>query len=137
MVNGLTVGLAESLFLPLTTPVIQVLASVTGINAKTVANTALYVSPKTAVIVSAIIRCTAASGITGAPTLGVGNIAGTNNIFASTTLSTLTTTSSVFGFQLLGASLSTPPSGTIYLNIGTGSSGTSQTIAVDLIGYLL
>lgn len=116
-----------------------ILSTVAGINAKTVANTALYTAPagKTAIITGAIIRCTAANTLSSGPAMGIGNVAGTNNIFASSTLTALTTTTAIFGFVLVGISISTAAAGVIYANIGTGATGTSQTIAVDLLGYLL
>lgn len=116
-----------------------ILATITGINAFSVANTALYTVPtgRTAIITNVVVRSTAASSVTSGPAVGVGNIAGTNNIFASATLSALTTTNSIFGFTLVGMSLSTPASGVVYLNLGTAATGTSETIAVDVMGYLL
>lgn len=115
-----------------------VLATVNSINAKAIANTALYTVPtgKTAVVTGVIVRCTAASSISSGPSAGIGNVAGTNNIFASATMNALTTTSSDFGFIFSGASLTTPAAGVIYLNIGTGASGTSQTISADILGYI-
>lgn len=116
-----------------------ILSTTTGINAQNIANTPLYTVPvgKVAVITSATIRCTAATAITTGPALGIGNIAGTNNIFASTAINVLTTTSNIFGFQLVGMSILTPASGIVYLNLNTASIGTSQTIACDLIGYFV
>lgn len=115
-----------------------ILSVTTGINAQSVANTAIYTVPagKTAIITGVVIRCTAATSITIGPSLGIGNAAGTNNIFASATITALTTTSTIFGFELVGMSVLTAAAGVIYLNLGTGSTGTSQTIACDLIGYI-
>lgn len=115
-----------------------ILSSTNNIDAKTVANTPLYTVPMgNCVITGAIVRCTSATAITNGPTLGIGNAAGTNNIFASTAITALTTTTSIFGFTFFGVSVLTPTSGIIYLNLGTASTGTSQTISVDLQGYLI
>lgn len=118
---------------------VGILATVAGINAKTVANTALYTVPtgKTAVITGATIRCTAATAITIGPSLGIGNVSGTNNIFASSVITGLTSTTTSFGFSFVGMSVVTTAAGIIYCNLGNGSTGTSQTISVDLIGYLV
>ena len=118
---------------------VALLGTVTGINAQTIANTALYTVPagRTAIITGVIIRCTAATSITAGPSLGIGNMAGTNNIFASAALTALTATTSTYGFSLIGMSLATAAAGVVYLNLGTASTGTSQTIAVAVMGYLV
>lgn len=115
-----------------------ILATVSGINAKTVANTTLYTVPvgKTATITGAVVRCTAASSITSGPSAGIGQTSGTNNIFASATMTALTAVLSVFGYSLVGMSIAVAAGGSVFFNIGTGSSGTSQVITVDLMGYL-
>jgi len=122
--------------LNLTAPV--VLSTTTGIDGKTVANTSLYTVPtgKTAIITGYVTRCTAATAITVGVSAGIGNIAGTNNIFASGA-SGITTTSQIFGNSLSGTSILTPAAGVIYYNLGTAATGTSQTLSVDLIGYLI
>lgn len=117
---------------------LPVLATVTGINAKTVANTALFTVPtgKTCTVTGYIVRCTAATAITNGPTAGIGNVAGTNNIGSSQNEATLTSVLSTFQWPINGVSLATAAGGIIYYNLGTAATGTSQTIQVDLIGYL-
>lgn len=118
---------------------IPVLSTTTAIDGKTIANTSLYTVPagKTAVITGAAVRCSAATAITIGPSAGVGNVAGTNNIFASAAITALQTTTDVFGFSLVGMSKVTAAAGQIFLNLGTAATGTSQTLAVDLYGYLV
>lgn len=120
-------------------PVISVLSSTGSINAKTIAATNLYTVPagRTAIITGATIRCTAASAITVGPALGIGVAAGEQDIFASTAINALTTTLVIFGFTAVGMSVSAAAGAVIKVGIDTGSTGTSQTIAVDLMGYLL
>lgn len=120
-------------------PIVRLLASTTGINAKTVANTLAYTNStgKNVILTKAIIRCTAASAITVGPTMGIGTASGTSDIFAATALTVLTTTSNIFGFDLVGASVLVPNGGTIYINVTVASTGTSQTIAADLSGYAI
>lgn len=117
----------------------SILSTTTGINGVAIANTALYTVPagKTAIITDYIVRVSAATAVTIGPSAGIGNVAGTNNISASQTMTTLTTTTSNFQWQVIGASISTAAAGVIYFNIGTGATGTSETLAVDLIGYLV
>jgi hypothetical protein len=116
---------------------ISIISKTMGINAKSVNNSLLYTNStgKTVILTNAIIRCTAASGISNGPSAGLGTIAGTDNIFASTAMNTLTTTTSIFGFSSVGISMSVPDGGQVFFNLGTPSTGTSQTLAVDLIGY--
>lgn len=111
----------------------------TGINAKTVANTSLYTVPagKSLVVQCFNVRVSAASAITVGPSGGVGNVAGTNNIAASQNMTALTTTANTFQWPIVGASLLTAAAGQIYFNLGIASTGTSQTIIIDLIGYLV
>lgn len=120
------------------------LASVSGINAKTVANTSLYTVPtsKTAIITAAIVRCTAATAITNGPTLSMGrNSASFNDIFASTAINALTNAGpgagSMFGFSTIGMSALAAATDVVSVAITNASTGTSQTIAIDLIGYLV
>lgn len=117
--------------------VINLLSSTTGVNAKTVANTALYTVPsgKTAVITGYVVKVSAASSITGGPTAGIGNTAGTNNIGASQAMNALLTTTDTFQWSIIGSSKTTVAAGIVYFNLGTVSTGTSQTITIDLFGY--
>lgn len=115
-----------------------ILAVITGINAKTVANTLLYTVPagKTCTITGYVVRVTAATAITTGAAAGIGNIAGTNNISASQGMNTLQAVLNTFQWPNIGISLATAASGAIYFNLGTAATGTSQTIEVVLMGYL-
>ena len=116
------------------------LLSTTGaINAKSTGTTALYTAPlgKTAIITAAMVRCTAAIAITVGPTLGIGVAAGEDDIFSSTAITALTTTSKTSGFSTIGMSVSVAAASVIKVGIDTASTGTSQTIAIDLMGYLI
>ncbi len=119
-----------------TTPII--LSTTTSINAKATGTTTLYTVPagKTAVITGAVIRCTAATSITVGPTLGIGVAANEDDMFASTALTALTTTAKIYGFSLVGMSVLGNAGDVIKVGCDAASTGTSQTIAIDLIGYL-
>lgn len=110
----------------------------TGINAKTTATTTLYTVPagRTLIVTNCIVRVTAASSITvGLSASVTASTSGT--IYASSAMTTLTATPQIFQFPTSGISVSASGGETIGFVIGTGATGTSQTVAVDLIGYLL
>lgn len=113
--------------------------TITGINAKTVANTALYTVPAgyQFICTSAVVRCTAASSISAGPNAGIGSTAGTSNIFAAVTMTALTGTTNDYGFSFPGSSLITASGGVVYFNLAVAATGTSQTVSVDLNGYLI
>lgn len=118
----------------------QNLATISNINAKSIATTTLYTPPsgKTAIITGAIVRCTAASAITNGPTVSVGMTSSAySDIFAATALNALTGTTSVYGFSLTGMSVSIAGGTAIKANLSAAATGTSQTISIDLIGYLI
>lgn len=126
---------------------IGILATVGGISAFTVANTALFSVPpgKTCVVTGYIVRVTDASGVSAGPTAGLGNVGGTNNILPSQTMTGLTSASTAgstsnFSWLIQGMTSVTPGGGTIYFNLtasGSPSTGASETLAVDLHGYLV
>lgn len=113
------------------------LSSTTGINAKSVANTTLYTVPagKTCVITRAVVRCTAASAITNGPTANIFNVSA-SDIYTSTAINALTTTTTLFHFNSVGMSVSAAAASTITFSVTNASTGTSQTVAVDLFGYI-
>lgn len=119
------------------TPV--VLNTVTGIDGKAVAATTLYTVPtgRTAIITGATIRATVATAITVEPAMGIGVAAGESDMFASTTLTGFTTTAKVWNFVATGLSVVGNAADVIKLGIDTGSTGTTHTLAADLIGYLI
>lgn len=118
--------------------IVKILSTVVGVDAKAVATTALYTVPtgKTCVVTAAIIRCTAATAVTIGPQLGIGIAAGEDDIFASTTLTSLTSASKCFGFSSVGTSVIGASTNVIKLGVDVATTGTSQTLAVDLMGYI-
>lgn len=119
------------------------LATVNGVNTKVTGTTLLYTVPagRRAIILSAIIRCVTATAITVGPTLSIGqNSPSYNDIYASAVLTGLISTSgtgSSFGFGSIGLFAQGAPGATIDLSITNAATGTSQTISVDLNGYLV
>jgi len=116
-----------------------ILSSTTGINGKTVTNTNLYTVPsgRTAIITGYVVRCSAASSITVGASAGIGNSGGTNNIVASQAMTALLTTSDLYVWNIQGGSKTVAAGSSVFFNLGTAATGTSQTLIVELIGYLL
>jgi len=110
-----------------------------AINGKSVENTALYTVPtgKKAVVTGYVVRCTAAAAISIGASGGIGNIAGTSNISAAQDMTALLAPANTFQQPIMGASLITSAGEIIYFNLTGAATGTSQTLAVDLIGYLI
>lgn len=115
------------------------LATVSSINALATGITNLYTVPagKTAVVTDITVRCTAAAAVSAGPQLGIGVAAGEDDIQAATSLATLVSTGQAFRMNTSGLSTPAVAGSIIKLGIDTGGTGTSQTVAVDLIGYLL
>lgn len=115
------------------------LATVTGINAKSTGTTTLYTVPggKTAVITDVVVRCTAASAITVPASAGVGIAAGEDDIYASASMTGLTAANKAWRFPNGGVMAVGTAASVIKLGIDTAATGTSQTLACDVMGYLL
>lgn len=126
-------------FGPQTTTPVNRLASVAGISGTTTGITSLYTVPtgRTAIITSANVRCTAATAITVGPTLGMGVAAGEDDIYAATSLASLTAVGQLYGFTTTGMSVSAAAGSVIKVGIDTAATGTSQTLTIDLVGYLV
>lgn len=114
----------------------QVLATITGINAKATGTTALYTVPtgKTLIVTGVYVLTTAATAITIGPSADVGVTAG--DIYANTAMTALTTTGKVFQYVTGGVYSSSAATNVVNFNINTGATGTSQTLTVNLVGYL-
>jgi len=117
----------------------SVLATVTGINAKTVAATNLYTVPtgKTAIIEKVIVRVTAATAASGDAVAGVGIAAGESDIVAAQTLTGVTTVDDAFVLAPSSGLFRIADAAEIVkLGIDTGDTGTAVTWDVDVIGYI-
>lgn len=121
-----------------TTPVSR-LASAASISGTATGATSLYTVPagRTAIITSANVRCTAATAITVGPTLGIGVAAGEDDIYAAVSLASLISVGQLYGFSTTGMSVSAAAGSVIKVGIDTAATGTSQTLTVDLVGYLV
>lgn len=114
----------------------KMLAEGVRINAKAVANTAVYVvPPATNLIVEAVIlRCTEATAITLPAQAGVGSNGGADNVYGSQVLTGLTIEGLYWLFPQGGISQVVPGGQTVYVGIDVAAVGTSQTLQADLIG---
>lgn len=112
------------------------LVEVTGINAKSTGTTALY-SPTgvDVVIVKVVLRCTADTSITVPATAGVGVAAGEDDLYESQVLYGLTSTGKAYAFPNNGVGVLLQAGQTLSLGIDVAATGTSQTLAADVIGY--
>lgn len=115
-----------------------VLGIVTGVNAKTVANTTLFTVPtgKTAIVTSVVVRCTAATAITAGPTVNISTTA-TGDIFASVTMSALSSTTKAYIFTSTGGTTVAAATTTVKFNLTAVATGTSQVLTIMVIGYLV
>jgi hypothetical protein len=119
----------------------QVLSTVTGIDATTVAEHNLYtVQPGTNVMVTEVlVVVTAASAVTTPATVGVGIAGGADDIVSSQELVALTTANTYYSLDV--NALATTGTGTdiIKFGIDTAAAGTahSQTFTVILIGTVV
>jgi hypothetical protein len=114
-----------------------ILATVTGIDAKVVAETALYTVPagETVVVIGVTLRCTAAVAISAHPKAGVGIAAGADDIFAEQNCLGLKATDDEFQFPHAGVRKVGTAGSVIKLGIDRAAVGTSMTLAADLMGY--
>lgn len=115
-----------------------VLATVTGIDAKATGTTALYTVPagKTLHVVGVQVTCTAATAITIGPTLGIGIAANEDDIYSSTVLTGLVNTTTEFNFGTTQLQRNGVATSVVKVGIDTAATGTSQTLAISLIGWL-
>lgn len=111
--------------------------TIDGIDAKSVANTLLWNNNGATdfVISGGAIRCTAASGITVGPTIGLGSASGTNDILSPVAILALIAAGKTFNFSMIGMSITIPPGGNLYANLTNAATGTSQVVSIDITGY--
>lgn len=118
---------------------VRILSTTTGIDAKLVAATNLYMVPsgKTAIITGMIVRATAATAITIGPTLGIGVAVGEDDIFISTPLIAITDPGKIYTGVPIGISAPVAAGNIIKVGIDTGATGTAETIEIFLLGFLI
>jgi hypothetical protein len=118
------------------------LATVTGIDAKTVAVTTLYHVPagKTLVVDHVVIRCTAftvgSKGVQAVASFG-GNSATYDNYLNSVTYTVAAVNTFIQDTVLDTATVTYAAEVDFKISIETGSDATTETWAVDLFGYLV
>ena len=117
-----------------------ILSQTTGIDAKSTGTTTLYTVPtgKRAYITEIVFRATTVTAFGGTvPTLGVGVAAGEADIMPSTALTGFDATDELYRFSCEGTYVSVAAAGAIKLGIDTGATGTTFTIEIFLIGFLI
>lgn len=124
-------------------PVLRLLATITGIDAKTVAATTLYTVPtgKTLIVTHVVIRCTAFT--VGTKSIQAIASFGGNSATWDDFLNSVTYTIAGTGVRIMDrAALATvfptyAAAATFKISIETGSDATAETWAVDVFGYLV
>ena len=123
---------------PTSTSGSTLLSIVTGINAKVAANTTLYTPGSSRCVVTAVVLVpTSVTAITSGPTIGIGTNATPSNIFASTALTTLTTTSQAYNFGAPGVLVIANFASPVLLGVNAIATGTSMFITAYCFGFLL
>lgn len=117
---------------------IGVLSTIIGIDAKTVGVTDLFIVPTNfnAVITGAVIYVTAVSGLITVATGGIGINVTQDDIFAAVAFTGLDAVTKVFMLHSLGIVTLISAGTTIKFGIDIGATGTTQTVRIDLLGYL-
>jgi hypothetical protein len=118
------------------------LATVTGINAKTVATTELYVVPtgKSLIVSHIVIRCTAftSGGKSVQAIAAFGGNSATYDDYLNSITYTVAAASVSITDSLLDAAVPIYAAATSFrVSIETGSNATTETWAVDVFGYLV
>jgi hypothetical protein len=101
--------------------------------------TPLYTVPsgERAVVTGAIVRLTGVTGFTSVPAVGIGQNAGEDDIFASTTLTGVDTAEETWGFSPTGRAVTVAGGVSIDFGVDTDAVATTYTIVVYLYGHLL
>jgi hypothetical protein len=113
--------------------------SVTSVDFKVVATTNLYTVPvgKTCIILDTVIRPTSLTAPVGDAMVGVGIAAGEDDIFASQTLTGMTTLTSRYKFPSNGTSRIGVAGEIIKLGVDVADTGTALVGDVTVLGYLI
>lgn len=113
------------------------LATVTGIDLKTIATTVLYTVPVglKAVILAVVLEITTGASITADAKAGVGIAAGEDDIFASETLVNTRATDNIWMFSAKGRARTALASSVVKLGIDTGATGTTLIATAHVLGY--
>lgn len=119
--------------------VIGILSTTIGIDGKVATTTNLYTVPssKTAIVTAATIRLAAATALSGTLHAGIGIASGESDIFAPVSMTGFNAITKCWGFSASGTRVVGTAGQIIKLGIRTGFGGTSATLEVDLIGYLI
>lgn len=119
-----------------------ILASITGVDLKTTGQTTLYTVPagKTLVLTDVIALATTASTITIAPIVRIGKASSYNEWLPLTTLTGLDTTNKFTSLGMSAALLmhQTFAAGEVVkIDVQTGSTATTLTVTLHLLGFLV
>jgi hypothetical protein len=118
---------------------VELLGTVSGINAKSTGTTDLYTVPTdtTVVVTEVIFRVMAADTVTAAPTLGVGIASGEDDIASPQGLTGISAVGDTFTLDVSAKSVQGNAADVIRVGIDTAATATTLTLAADLIGYVV
>ncbi len=119
---------------------LTILSSTTGINGLVAAGVNLngiIPTGKIAIVTGAVVRMTAASGLTGSITMSIGDNTDQTVLFPSTTLTGFNATTELFEFVAQGTRQTMIPGNGYKINISTPFGGALVTLAIELFGYFV
>lgn len=113
-----------------------VLATITGINTKNTGSTALYTVPtgKTLIVTGVYVKCTAATAISAGPMADIGVAAG--SVYTNSNNS-VTTATQAYVYPTGGTMTPATAGQVVNYTVNTAATGTSQTVSVSIVGFLL
>lgn len=114
-----------------------IISSTTGVSGLTTGTTDLFTATEDVVITHATLRITAETALTGTLQAGIGIAAGEDDVFASTVLTGFDSVTKVYTFSGMGVSRLVQASDVIKLGIDVPFTGTSVTLAIELMGYVV
>jgi len=124
---------------PTSNTAVQKLATITAVDAKTVAESNLYTVPtgKTLRHYYAVVRCATATAITVGAECGVGVAAGADDMIGQQLLLGLDAAGKVRSIGMGGTGVEATAGQVVKFGVDVVATGTAQTLDVDLVGYLV
>jgi len=118
--------------------VVQRLATFSGISATAVASTPLYTVPtgRTAIITAVVPRVTAQTAATVPATAQIESSPAAADIFPSELMTGVLVVNDDWTFAAGAKGVALPAAATVSINITVAATATSQTLSVDVVGYL-
>jgi hypothetical protein len=117
--------------------IVQLLSLTAGVNGLVTGTTNLFTAPQDAIITGVIVEVTTGTAVTVPPILGVGVASGEADVLFPALKAGLSATGEVYVDPILGIAVKVASGETVKLGIDTGGTGTTLTLRIHLIGYLI